>query len=135
MAIVSRLPTKRLDVPDEEGQWVEIRRARWNDLAELNLPADINNAYLNRAKVTKCIVAWSYDLEVTEHNVGEQDDDWFLWLLGHVNNWGGPRSDDEKKGSGSASSGLPTPEAEPQPEPSPPSLATSMNADGSGITD
>lgn len=32
MAFVDDLPTRRLDVPDEEGEWFEVRLLSWKDL-------------------------------------------------------------------------------------------------------
>lgn len=68
---------KRIELPHEEGQWIDVRMPSVNMMTGVREAAD--NVALTIAVLEKCIVAWSYTEEdgtaipVTPENVGDLD--------------------------------------------------------------
>lgn len=70
MAITSQI-TKRLPVPHEAGEWVEVRMPSLRMLHELSKYEDSYEGMVQL--IARCVVAWSYTVEVTVENCWELD--------------------------------------------------------------
>lgn len=90
MALLLQRTSKRLDVPHEPGEWIEIRRLAACELPAYERIADAGT----RGQATLdlfngAIVAWSYDAPVSPETVRMLDAPTALWLLQEINriNW------------------------------------------------
>ena len=110
MGLVTNI-TKRLDVPHEQGEWVEIRKLSWRQLeaasdaqtekamakvsglgAELmaSLPKavagdrDPVDSYDRGAALAAGIIAWSYDAPVSPDAIGDLDEETAGWLMREI---------------------------------------------------
>jgi hypothetical protein len=85
---------KRLDIPHEPGQWVEIRRLSWSELPSPNLRMVNVNDFI-AALFKASVAAWSYDVAPSAEIVREDgskasataclDDPTSDWLLREIN--------------------------------------------------
>lgn len=116
MALISKTPSKRFDIPNEPGEWVELLPMS----ARVTRVAEEKGGDSNFAKgiiaLAQCIAAWSYDAPVSVETVEDLDTDTFTWLLQTVSSLSGERGEDEKKDSTEPSSPTTDPVAEPSPE-------------------
>lgn len=120
MALIDPQDRKRLDIPNESDQWVEVRPLTARDFAILQKDAgDRTPADLGLAILVRAVTAWSYPVELTPENIDRLDFETYEWLRGEVSMSGG-RDDEEKKDSNSPSS----PTTDPEVESSLPSLGT-----------
>lgn len=110
MALIDPKHFERLDIPDEPGEWVEIRSTTAGDLIGVEQRDDSTFVLL-----AKRIKAWSYDAPVNAESISRLDIPTFTFLSNY-----GLRSEDEKKDSGSQSS----PTTEPGEANGPESWAT-----------
>lgn len=70
MALTSH-DVKRLDLPHEPGQWVDIRMPSLRMLHEMS---KIEDSYEGMVKlIASCVTAWSYGDDVTEADVWDLD--------------------------------------------------------------
>lgn len=72
---------KRLDIPHEPGQWIEIQRLAWSELPQRSVVSDVTGymVELFRAAIT----AWSYAEPVAD-NVAYLDDTTAGWLYQEI---------------------------------------------------
>lgn len=124
MAIVTNV-TKRVEIPHEPDQWMEIKKLSWRQLeatkdAQTNallarmksLGGDMVKALQgavedqkqkpgtqhDRGGVLNCgIVAWSYDVPVTPANVDALDEETAAWAVEEILALNAPRTDEERK--------------------------------------
>lgn len=99
MALLSADDRKRLVIPHEPDQWIEVRPVTARDSAAVEaLAAGKSQLGLGLGILEHCIVAWSYDAEVNAENIGRLDMTTFSWLMETVDVTGGGRDTGEKKG-------------------------------------
>jgi len=94
------LITRKLDVPDEDGQWIEIRPLSAKRMHTLSLEArniskaakaadaedtDAENYALSSLMLSAAIVAWSYPVPVTPDNVDDLELSTMTWLADQIN--------------------------------------------------
>lgn len=102
MALINSSNTKRLDIPHEPGQWVEVRPLTAGDIEGLSV--DGSQVKVSIEALAAIISAWSYDEPVSLENVRRLDLDTFTWLGAEALKVSGVRDDETKKNLGSASS-------------------------------
>jgi len=137
--------TKRLDIPDAPGQWVEIRTALTTGMNSRMLSAAMRlrvsdngdaqfDAFAYRdAKLKEIIVAWSDPRPMTPANVDDLDPAMADWIVEQFDTLAAPRSDVEKNASSSGSTAGPEPTTPASnPVPGPQNSPTSTNSVGSG---
>ena len=91
---------QRYDIPHEPGQWVEVRPFTARDGADVEELTEGNaRIQLGVQLLKRCVVAWSYDAEISEETIGQLDMDTFQWLMESINLTSGLRTSDEKKES------------------------------------
>jgi hypothetical protein len=93
------LITRKLDVPGEEGQWIEIRPLSAKRLHAIELEAkklgrealaandddtDAENYTTASLVLREAIVSWSYAAEVTPDNVDDLEVSTMMWLSGQI---------------------------------------------------
>ena len=93
------LTTRKLDVPGEEGQWIEIRPLSASRLHAIGLEAkklgreakaaneddtDAENYVLADLMLREAVVAWSYDAPVTPENVDDLEISTMMWLSNEI---------------------------------------------------
>lgn len=71
--------TRRVDIPHEPGQWVEITRLAWSEMPTFQLRATDLHAYI-AALFAKAVTGWSYDVPPTPENLAYLDDTTAGWL-------------------------------------------------------
>lgn len=121
MALINPQHTRRLEIPHEEGQWVEIRPVTAGQVADLQKDSEQEtSASIAIRTLEGCIVAWSYDAPVSVESLRELDYGTFSWLETRISVTSGFRTEDEKKTYEPPSS----PTSEPEGESSPPSSDT-----------
>lgn len=113
MPRIKDTPDRRLTHPKEAGEWYDVRKIRAGDLSGLEAVA--GNIKISHELLSKLIVAWSFDDDVSIEGVHELDLDTYLWLCSEITNLSGVRDDAEKKGSGSGLSRLSDPGAATSP--------------------
>lgn len=116
MALISKTPSKRFDIPKEPGEWVELLPMSARVTREAEEQGGASNFAKGTIALAQCIAAWSYDAPVTVETVDDLDVDTFTWLLQTVSSLSGERGEDEKKDSTEPSSPTTDPAAEPSPE-------------------
>lgn len=72
---------KRLDIPHEDGQWIEIQRLAWSELPMRPLVADPTAYMLDLFKAA--VVAWSYAAPIAE-SLAYLDDATAGWLYQQI---------------------------------------------------
>lgn len=89
--------TKRLDIPNEPGQWIEIQR-----LAFSELPARID---VDRVVTLfkRAVVGWSYP-EALAEAIAFLDDTTAGWLFGEIDAWNHPKRSEADQGNATAPS-------------------------------
>lgn len=126
MALVSKL-TRRVEIPHEPGQWMELRRLSWRQLEAASdlasdaalkrmsqmgsdmlaairstsgqQAADPAAAYDRAAILQAGIAAWSYDAEVTPENIDALDEETAAWAVREILAMNGRTEEDRKNGS------------------------------------
>lgn len=110
MALVTKR-TERLDIPNEPGEWVELRLplcvADMRALGEASTVPDVK-----RAMVLHTIQAWSYAAPVDAETLERLDMGTFNWLWERINE-ASAVPDPEKKDSSSPSPATTEPAGEP----------------------
>ena len=124
MALVSDI-VKRLDIPHEDGEWVEIRKLSWRQLelaAEIQTEDSLKRIkqmggemvqamremasdqeresaqQYDRAAILQAgIVRWSYEAEVTKENIDLLDEETAAWAFEEILNLTKPPSKEESK--------------------------------------
>lgn len=93
MALTSQ-HVKRLDIPHEEGQWVEVRTPSLRMLHEMS---KFDDTYEGMVKmIAGCVTAWSYGDTITEEQVWDLDAE----TAGFIGKALNPtRTEDEEKNS------------------------------------
>jgi hypothetical protein len=94
MALITDRNKVRLDVPDEEGQWIEVRPLRSGDVFG---SSTTDERALTFELLQHVIVAWSYEEPVTPEHVACLDLKTAKWLVERIGESSGLRSDDERK--------------------------------------
>jgi hypothetical protein len=94
------LTTRKLDIPHEAGEWIEIRPLSAKRLHLITLEAkrlsrdavaadaidtDAEGFALSSVMLREAIVSWSYDAPVTAENVDDLDIATTTWLMGEIN--------------------------------------------------
>lgn len=102
MALISSNDTKRLDIPHEPGQWVEVRPLTAGDIE--GLTAEGSQVKVSIEALAAIISGWSYAEPPTIENVRRLDLDTFTWLGTEALKVSGVRDDAEKKDSATDSS-------------------------------
>jgi hypothetical protein len=102
VALINSSNTKRLDIPHEPGQWVEVRPLTAGDIEGLSV--DGSGVKVSIEALAAIISAWSYEEPVSLENVRRLDLDTFTWLGTEALKVSGVRDADEKKDSASDSS-------------------------------
>lgn len=95
MPFVSRLPARRVELPFDEGHWVEVRAISAGDLIDLQ-GRGLSNGAITLELLAKCITSWSFDVPVTKDAIGDLDNDTFGFLEKQLDLSTGIRSNDEK---------------------------------------
>lgn len=124
MALVTDI-VRRVDIPHETGEWMELKRLSWRQLEKAEeiqsdslLPkmkkmgGDIINAlqevgkkqeqdltakYDKGAVLGWGIVSWSYDAEVNEGNIDALDEKTANWAFREILSLNEPRTEEEQK--------------------------------------
>ncbi len=124
MALVANI-TKKVDIPHEEGEWLEVRRLSWRQkqkaedtakdlmmermkklggdvLAVLrNLDEKQEQApqaqYDQGAILRAGIAAWSYDAKVNPDTVESLDEETATWAFNEILSFNKPRTEEERK--------------------------------------
>lgn len=124
MAIVTGA-TRRVDIPHEPGEWMELKRLSWRqkelatDVASKegldrmkSLSGDLLKALrelgkeqeqkleskYDRGIVLECGIArWSYDAKVTKENIGALDEETAEWAFREILQLNAPRTEEEQK--------------------------------------
>ena len=93
MALTSRV-TKRLELPHEPGEWVDIRMPSLRDLHEMQ---KLDDTYAGMVKlISQCVVGWSYEADVTEDTVWDLDAETAGYIGTALN---AAKTDDDEKNS------------------------------------
>ena len=94
------LTTRKLDIPHEAGEWIEIRPLSAKRLHTITLEAkrvareaasademdtDAEGFALSSVMLREAIVSWSYDAPVTQDTVDDLDIATTTWLVGAIN--------------------------------------------------
>jgi hypothetical protein len=94
------LTTRKLDIPHEAGEWIEIRPLSAKRLHTITLEAkrvareaasademdtDAEGFALSSVMLREAIVSWSYDAPVTQDTVDDLDIVTTTWLVGAIN--------------------------------------------------
>lgn len=100
MALIDPKETRRVDIPHEPGEWVELRPITARDLA--NLQRAVIGVTLTQAENTTrilatCLTAWSYAFPITIENLERLDYQTHNWLDNELLLTSGHREDEEKK--------------------------------------
>ncbi len=120
MALVSSLKPKRIPVPHEPGEWLEIRPISAGEFANLN-SVGLNPRQFSLAVIECIIVGWSYDAEVSPETIADLDGATFDWLDNQLLELSGLRPPEVKK----SSNGNSPPTTDPEADASPKTSATS----------
>lgn len=102
MALINSSNTKRLDIPHEPEQWIDVRPLTAGDMEGLSV--DGSQIKVSIEALAAIIQAWSYDEPVSLENVRRLDIDTFTWLGTEALKVSGVRDDDTKKNLAPASS-------------------------------
>lgn len=143
MALFSSKNTKRLELPNDPGLWVEIRTALTVGMKQRTLSAamtlrvsDAGDASFDafaykQALLREIVVAWADPLPVTPSNVDELDPDVAEWVLEQFEALSAPRPEEETAPLGDNSSdGLLPATLSTPPAPGPESSTTSRSSNG-----
>lgn len=104
MALLRTGERKRLDIPHEPGEWIEIKRLSMREHGELDTATARTPLLFGLALMGAAISAWSYPEAVTQESVDRLDpvtSGWLIKAIGRHNS--GELSDDEKKAGTSPS--------------------------------
>lgn len=124
MALVTQI-TKRLDIPHEPGEWMEIKKLSWaqlenasniaseasftmlkkmgGDLLSAIRDMDIQQeknaeAKYDKGAVLECgIVRWSYDAKVSKETIAQLDEETAAWAFDEILGMNKPRTPEETK--------------------------------------
>lgn len=99
MALVSRLPARRIPIPNEENEWVELKPLTAGVALDVKR-ADMGPAEATVAVLLGAITAWSYPVPVDEAGLRDLDSETFRWMQEQLDLTSGVRDDAEKKDSG-----------------------------------
>jgi hypothetical protein len=94
LALISVDQVKRLDVPHEPDQWIEVRPVTAGDLGMLE--AGQSMVKLTLEAMSTLIKGWSYPEPATRESVNRLDVDTFIWLSKEIMTFSGVRDDAEK---------------------------------------
>jgi hypothetical protein len=119
VALVSSLKPKRIPIPHEEGQWLEIKPLSAGEFA--NADSSLSARQFSLSLMQLLIVGWSYEAPVTPEAIADLDALTFSWLDDQLLELSGLRGPDEKKGLNGNSS----PTTDPEPDDSPANSDTS----------
>ena len=89
--------TKRLDIPGEPDQWIEIQRLAWSEL-----PPRLDKERI-QSLFAKAVIAWSYP-EALADNLPFLDDTTAGWLLEQVDTFNHPKRSEAALGNATAPS-------------------------------
>lgn len=127
MALISPQDVTRFPIPHEPGQWVELRPLTGRHFASIQRNAkEESPGEITLRLIAACLVAWSYDAEITPENIEALDYETFNWLDNQLSAASSQRTLEEKKDLEPPSS----PTSVPAPEPSPPNSDTSARSPG-----
>lgn len=104
MALISKDDRRRIDIPHEPGEWIELRAFTTKDSAEVEAGGGNGQINLGLQILARAITTWSYKdangatIDPTEETIGQLDLDTFKWLMQEVDLTSGRRGDVEKKG-------------------------------------
>ncbi len=128
MALINSQNTRRIDIPHEPGEWVEIRPVTAGQYADLQREGEaLTGAEIALRILAGSLAAWSYGAAITPETLRSLDYETFTWLERELSVTSGLRTAAEKKDSELPSS-LTT---APVTEGSPTSLDTSDRSPGS----
>lgn len=124
MALVTNI-TKRVDIPHEEGEWMEFKKLSWRQLETASevstnalfdrmkkLGGDLlaalrdldakqeqsSQAKYDRATVLRAGIAnWSYDAKVNPDTVESLDEETAVWAFNEILSLNKPRPEEERK--------------------------------------
>ncbi len=124
MALVTNI-TKKVDIPHEEGEWMEFRKLSWKQLEHASdvstdalmermkkMGGDILKALTNSTKeqeqdpaskydratvLRKGIARWSYEEKVNPDNLDSLDEETAAWAFKEILSLNNPRSEEETK--------------------------------------
>lgn len=113
MALKSKSESKRISIPHEPNEWMELRQPSAGDLRDLK---DLDDYDYNLGMMSKMVTAWSYGPEVTLALLGDLDAQTYSWLSGILPEYMGLRAPDEKKDSNGNSPDGPEPGADDSPQ-------------------
>jgi len=94
--------TKRIDIPHEPGEWVEIRMLSWRQVESIRQAAADDEEMVGLTFETG-IVAWSYDEPVSVETIGRIDSVTAAWIATILTTGQGTEAD-RKNGSASSTS-------------------------------
>jgi hypothetical protein len=127
MALINSQHIRRVDIPHEPGEWVEIRPVTAGQYADLQRDgADLTGAEVALRILVGSLADWSYDAPITPETLRSLDYETFTWLERELSVTSGLRSDPESNGSVPQSS----PITEPATGDSPTSSSTSEKSPG-----
>lgn len=98
---ICNLITRKLDVPGEDGQWIEVRplslqtqytlelaagvEARAAVAADGNVDLEATESFAKLSKFLQgAIIAWSYPVPVTQENIDDLEQETTLWLSSEI---------------------------------------------------
>jgi hypothetical protein len=128
MGFIDPKKITRLEVPNQPGEWVDVRRCTMRDIEEVNnslLSAgkEASNTTYRLELMSRLIVAWSDPAPVSIETLRNMDNQTFMWLDTASIMASGLREAEEKKASNDSSS----PSSQPDAESSPVSSGTSSS--------
>ena len=130
MALIDPQERRKVAIPHEEGQWVELRPITARDLITVQRKAVAAGSAVQFENTVRmlleCLTAWSYPKPITEENLLALEYVTLTWLDDEMF-MAGTRTDEEKKTLDSPS----PPTSDPETEDSLPSLPTSRPSRGS----
>lgn len=85
---------KRLDIPHEPGQWIEVQRLAWSEMPSFQLRVSDLHGYI-AAAFKSAVVAWSYPEPVTPEHLACLDDTTAGWLYVELDKFQHHADDDQ----------------------------------------
>jgi hypothetical protein len=143
VALFTSQTNKRLDIPDEPGQWVEIKTAMTVGMRNRALSAamtlrmsDAGDAQFDafaykQAQLKEIVVAWSDSRPVTPAAVEDLDPEMADWILAQFDALSAPRTEEETAFLGGSSTDG-SPQEPPSTAPAPGQTSSPTPAKSSG---
>lgn len=116
MALVSKLTPKRIPIPHEPGEWIEMLPPTVEAVETVGIErtAGMTVRESSAGLLAKCVKSWSYDAPIQRETFYDLDNQTWEWLIETINS-SAHVPDAEKKASNNGSSHTMAPEAEASP--------------------